>query len=126
MKLDEFKKLDDVELICPNHHPFIYYLAGIVHLKPSTVQSLIAHGWIHKPSGNLSIFFYGASAPIRVVRGHHKAWCGFSNHSNSCVSYYTSELGHVYAEYTDDCEYETMDAWDVLGNLGSTIWRAKF
>jgi hypothetical protein len=120
------KKLDEIEILCPTHHPFIYYLAGIVHLKPSDVQSAIKHAWTPKSSGNLNIYFKGAHAPMRVIRGIHKAWRGFSGHPRSSVCYYTSELGHMYGENADDYEDYVPNTWDILGNLGSAVWSAKF
>ena len=118
------QNLGEIQLLCPAHHPFFYYLAGLVHLKPEDVQRLVAHAWVYK--SQMNVFFYGAHAPTRVVRGLYKAWRGFSGHSNSGVSYYYSELGHVYGDTADEFAYASIDPWDVRGNLGSTVWSATF
>lgn len=32
------ENLENVHIMCPKHHPFFYYLAGIVHLRPEEVD----------------------------------------------------------------------------------------
>lgn len=119
------ENLDEIELLCPLHHPFFYYLSGIVHLKPVDVQNAVKHAWVHQASNSLKLFFHGAHAPMRIVKGLHKAWRGFSGCENSSVSYYISELGYVYGETASDDEDFTPKAWDVLENIGY-VWHAKF
>jgi hypothetical protein len=122
------KNMDQVHVMCPKHHPFFFYLAGIVHLRPTDVQNEFRHAWYNATSGNLKVLVHSIHSLLhrRVVQGLHKAWRGFSGKQNSSVEYFYEELGHFYEEQCDDHEDSRIDGWEIMSSLGSALWSGKF
>ena len=128
---------EDVEIMCPRHHPFFYYLAGMLHLQPDEIQKAVQHAWNHTKSNELKILLRrDAQQKVqgRMMIGLYKAWRGYSGKKTSCVYTYTEELGHFYTddhglvwEDEDECKCcDANDGWVIMQNLGHILWSAKF
>jgi hypothetical protein len=129
LRTNHFKEnMDQVHIMCPKHHPFFIYLAGIVHLRPSEVQAEFRHAWYNEASGCLKVLVFSIHSRLfrRIAQGLHKAWKGFSGHPKSNVEYFYEELGHFYGEQSDDYEDSTVDGWYTISGLGAALWSGAF
>lgn len=43
------------EYLCPEHHPFFFYLSGMLHLQFYFIKDIVIHAYIYKPTRNLKI-----------------------------------------------------------------------
>lgn len=127
---------DNIVIMCPKHHPFFYYLAGIVHIQPFEIQNNIIHAWFHKKTFELKILLKKLipdKIEQRINIGLLKAWYGYCGSKLCCISIYNEELGEFYSNYEDSYDDEddckccvANDAWVIMLNLGHILWSLKF
>lgn len=117
------KNTDQLYTLCPKHHPFFYYLAGVLHLKPRDVLDQFVHAWVHVESGTLKLWLKHQH-PLyeKLVIGLHKAWRYYSGHKDSTAHFYYVDTGSLYGTEVDEPEDYNPDAWEVLSSLGRRVW----
>lgn len=128
------ENLDHVEVMCPTHHPFFYYLAGMVHLRPFEIHNWIEHAWNHKVSYELKIIV-NKRTPERVFErlfiGLHKAWRIYCGCIASTTQIYQEDLRQLYTDgcgswEEDECKSCGQDdGWMVMKSLGHLLWTPK-
>lgn len=120
------QQTDTFYVLCPKHHPFFYYLAGVLHVKPSDTVDHFVHGWVHPESGTLKLWLKNQN-PLyeKLIVGLHKAWRNYSGHKNSTAHFYYVDTGSLYDVSVGEPEDYPVDAWTILSSLGKCIWSTE-
>ena len=117
-------RMENSEVVCPRHHPFFVFWAGIVHTTPERVRSQVRHAWIHWPSKTIRILLTSCNND-QIGKGLHKAWRLFTNSApednTTAVAYYTDLGIYECTDYRPDDDVKG-DGWALITQIPS-FWK---
>jgi hypothetical protein len=103
----DYKGYDDGYIMCPDHHPFFIFAAGIAHTSPNVFSSEIYHAWYSTTTYHLKVFVKTNTDFIQEL-ALYKAWNIYWNKDYKYeVSIFHYDTGHLYcynAFQSDDKE----------------------
>lgn len=80
--------------MCPDHHPFFTFAAGVAHIHPDSISSSIYHTWCDGTTNHLHMLVQTGFDYIMEVCAF-KAW-RLLNNNDAVVSIHRYECGRIY------------------------------
>lgn len=116
-----FTNMGDAECLCPRHHPFFVFWAGMVHIRPVKISSLVLHAWVHWPSKKLHILWRGYDR--RMCIGLVKAWRVFNGIDQDIrITTFRIDLG-IHKDTVFGVEDdEVVDGWNIISSIPD-LWK---